>query len=215
MHRLAILVLVFACSKPDRGTPGAERGGCRTGSSAACEPGLLCLSNICVRPPPADCAAVGETLASLDLGNYAEPEERAPVVAKYKAACAAANVSKEQGACLDNAADKWSAAQCAPHMFPELASTDTRNCSPVVERLETMLKGQVKGLDAPQMKQWLDTTLRVMRESCEQDAWPDAVKQCILAAPASPDGDALQTCNTQFPPALQAKLQARLQTAIK
>ena len=117
-----VLVSVWAigCSKespagPERPPLGKERADCRPDKS--CDPGLMCLSNLCVRPPPADCAAVAEGLASYDLGNYAEPEERAPIVATYKASCEKAHVTKEQGECFEKAADKTAAMMCAPFMF--------------------------------------------------------------------------------------------------
>lgn len=217
MHRLAVVVMVLAigCAKDGRGAAGTERGDCRGGDKNKCDPGLLCLSNLCVRPPAADCGMVSETLASLDLGNYAEPEERAPVVAKYKAACEKAHISKEEGECLDKAKDKWAAGQCAPRMFPEMSSTNTGDCKQVVAKVEAAMKGQVQGLDQPNMVQWLATTMRVMQQSCEEDAWPDALKKCILTAQATPGVDAMQICNQQFPPALQSKLQERLQTAMR
>ena len=217
MRRFALVVMlvVVGCAKGGgRGEPGKERGDCRMDEHMPCDKGLLCLSNLCVKPPPADCAAIGETLASMDLGNYAEPEERAPVVAKYKAACTKAYVSKEEGKCIDEAKDKWSAGQCAPRMFPELASTNTGNCKPVIAKIEAAMKGTVQGLDQPNMQQWMATMLRVMTQSCEQDAWPDALKKCILMQ-TSQSADAMQACNQQFPPALQTKLQERLTTAMR
>src|SRR4051794_10101972 len=69
---------------------GAERADCRPDRS--CNPGLLCLSDLCVRPPAADCTAVAESLASLELGNYAPREQRATVVAAKRAACETAMV---------------------------------------------------------------------------------------------------------------------------
>jgi|MudIll2142460700_1097286.scaffolds.fasta_scaffold02643_3 hypothetical protein len=218
MSRFALVVMVLAagCAKDGaRGTPGKERGDCRAQDKDKCDPGLLCLSNLCVRPPAADCTMVAETVASLELGNYAEPEDRAPVVTKYKAACEKAYVSKEEGECLDKARDKWSAGQCAPRMFPEMASTNSGDCKQVVARVEAALQSQMQGLDNPQQKQWFDITLRVMQQSCEQDAWPDALKKCILTTQAGQGVDAMQTCNQQFPPALQSKLQERLQTAMR
>jgi hypothetical protein len=214
MGRLALVVMVLAigCSK-GHGTPGKERGDCRSGDKDKCDPGLLCLSNLCVRPPAADCTAVSETLASLDLGNYAEPEERAPVVATYKAACEKAYVSKEEGECLDKAHDKWTAGQCAPRMFPEMTAKGG-DCKQVVAKVEAAMRTQVDAGNA-QMKQWLETTTKVIAESCEQDAWPDALKKCILMSQSTPGVDAMQTCNQQFPPALQSKLQERLQTAMR
>ena len=102
----------MGCSKEagsDRPTLGKERADCRLDKT--CDPGLMCLSNLCVRPPPADCTAVGEGLASHDLGNYAEPEDRAPVVDKYKRACHKAMVSKEQGECIAATTEKFAAIQ--------------------------------------------------------------------------------------------------------
>lgn len=214
MGRFVVVVMVLAlgCSKGGaRGTPGTERGDCRSGDDK-CEPGLLCLSNLCVRPPAADCALVSETLASLDLGNYAEPEERAPVVTKYKAACEKAHVSKEEGECLDKARDKWSAGQCAPRMFPEM-TVKGGDCKVVAAKLESTMKQLQGANDNPQMAQYLATMAKVVGESCVEDAWPDAVKQCILMQ--SGGADAMQVCNQQFPPALQTKLQERLQTAMR
>src|SRR5687768_2048177 len=124
-----VFALLFACGKggsDGAAAAGTERGGCRP--DRACDPGLQCMSNLCVRPPGADCKAVGEAVTSLDLGNYAEPEDRAPVVAKYQAACEGARISKAEGTCLEGARDKWVASQCAPRMFPELASSNTSNC---------------------------------------------------------------------------------------
>lgn len=209
-----VMVLVGCAKGGGRGDVGKERGDCRTDEHMPCDPGLLCLSNLCVKPPPADCAAIGETLASMDLGNYAEPEERGPVVAKYKAACAKTYVSKEEGKCIDEAKDKWSAGQCAPRMFPELASSNTGNCKQVVAKIESALKGTMQNMDQPNMQQWLATMTRVMQQSCEQDAWPDDLKKCILMQ-TSATADAMQACNQQFPPALQTKLQERLTTAMR
>ena len=166
------------------------------------------------RPPEgratADCLDVGETLASVDLGNYAEPEERAPVVAKYQAACEKARVSKDEAACLHEARDRWSAGQCVPRMFPEVASESREDCKAVMTRLDGTLRAQ---LDNPQRQPWIATTLSVMQQSCEEDAWPASLKQCILAAEPAPGVDAMQSCNQQMPPGLQAKLQARLAAA--
>jgi len=217
MSRFALVVIVLAasCSRDSRGGAGKERGDCRAGDKDKCDTGLLCLSNLCVRPPPADCKVVAETLASMDLGNYAEPEQRAPIVAKYEAACTKAYVSKEEGECLDTAKDKWSAGQCAPRMFPEMASTNGGDCKQVVAKVESVMKSSLQGQDNPQMQQWFGTTLRVLQQSCEQDAWPDSLKKCILMAQSGPGQDAMQGCNQQFPPALQTKLQERLQTAMQ
>ena len=209
----AALGIATACGR-DRATEvaaGHERGDCRP--DRTCDPGLLCLSNLCVRPPPASCQAVAEQLASIELGNYAEPEARAPVVARYRSACEAAMVSREEGQCLDNARDRWSAAQCVPRMFPDLAASSTGDCSAIVSRVRAAMQKQANYLGDPRMKTWFDRTLSVMQESCEQDHWPDALKKCMLA------GDGLaamtQACAQQTPPALQQRLQERLNKAMQ
>ena len=211
---LVLCVILLGCQRVPSvsgGTAGHERGDCRPDKS--CEPGLICLSNLCVRPPPADCQAVADQLASIDLGNYAEPEDRAPVVAKYKAACDAALVSKEEAQCLDKARDKWSAGRCVPRMFPELASTSTGDCAAVVAKTKAVMAKQAAYLNDPKMKAWFDRTMAVMQESCEQDQWPDLLKQCMLASDSTTA--TAQNCNQQMPPALQEKMQARMTKAMQ
>jgi hypothetical protein len=206
--------LAAAACRRDRSAAvaaGHERGDCRPDRS--CDTGLLCLSNLCVRPPAASCQAVAEQLTSIELGNYAEPETRAPVVVRYKAACETAMVTKEEGQCLDKARDKWSAGRCVPRMFPELASVSTGDCAAIVERVRVAMAKQATYLTDPKMKGWFDRTTAIMQESCTQDHWPDSVKKCML------DGDAVllnaQACNQQMPPALQQRLQDRLTQAMQ
>jgi len=59
-------------------------------------------------------------MTSIALGNYAEPGERAPVVAIYKAACDVSLVSKEEAKCIDKARDTASAGRCVPRMMQKL-----------------------------------------------------------------------------------------------
>jgi hypothetical protein len=198
----------------DGATPlGHERGDCRPGNS--CDPGLVCLSNLCVRPPPADCQAVAEQVTSIELGNYAEPEARSPVVARYKAACDAALVSREQAQCVDRARDRWSAARCAPRMFPELTSTASGDgsCAAIVARTKAAMAGQAQYLNDPNMKKWFDISMDVMRQSCTEDRWPESLKGCLLASDGTPQ--AAQSCNEQESPAIQQAMQARLSRALR
>jgi hypothetical protein len=168
-----------------------------------------------VRPPPADCREVAEQLASIELGNYAEPEVRAPVAARYKAACETALVSREEAQCLDKARDRWSAGRCVPRMFPEmaLATTATGDCAAIVARIRTATAKQAAYLSDPKMKGWFDRTMAIMQESCEQDRWPDSLKSCMLAGDGS--SATTQACNQQMPPALQRRLQERLTKAMQ
>ncbi|HVK83980.1 MAG TPA: hypothetical protein VM513_07725 [Kofleriaceae bacterium] len=219
LRLVAALTLFIGCTQsdaPPRAARGTERGDCRPaaekGAVGTCDPGLLCLSNLCVRPPPADCSAVGERLASFDLGNYAEPDARVPVVAKYKAACEKAFVSKEQGDCIAKADSNWAAKDCAPAMFPELKSTDTSLCGQVMVKIKALIDKQMGTTSAdPSTAKLIAAMTDVMRQSCEQDGWPDALKQCLASAN---DDDAMTACNSQMPPSVQQKISERMQKAM-
>ena len=69
---------------------------------------------------PASCDEVAEQLASYELGNYAEPEDRAPVVVRQRAACKREGVSRDDRACLDKAKSRLAAARCVPRLFPDV-----------------------------------------------------------------------------------------------
>ncbi|MBA3463920.1 MAG: hypothetical protein H0T46_28445 [Deltaproteobacteria bacterium] len=211
---VAIVLVAGACQRdkadataaPERGSPGKERGDCKP--NKVCDPGLLCLSNLCVRPPPADCKAIGEQLASIDLGNYAEAETRAPVVAKYTAACEKAYVSKEQGDCMEKATDKWSASQCAPDMFPELKTAGgAGDCATIANRIRAQMGKQMSGAD-PQTAQLFTKMMTVIQTSCEQDKWPGPFKQCVLAA--GDNQDSMNKCNGLMPAEMQQKMTERM-----
>lgn len=212
------LVAALGCTKGSdapRAALGTERGDCRPaaekGGIGSCDPGLLCLSNLCVRPPPADCQAIADQLASIELGNYAEPAARAPVVTKYKDACQKAFVSKEQGACIEKATDKWAAMQCAPAMFPEMKSTNDGTCGQVMTRIKSLIDKQMGTSADANATKMIGAMMDVMRQSCEQDGWPDELKKCIVH---SSNDDALATCNNQMPPAIQQKIAERMQKAM-
>lgn len=63
----------------------------------------------------------------------------------------------------------------------------------------------------PKMSRWFETTQRIVRESCEVDRWPEAVKQCALDAKPG----ALAACNQAMPAELQQKMQDRMVAARK
>ncbi len=177
-----------------------------------CDPGLVCLSELCVRPPPASCSAVAEKLASFELGNYAPRDARAKLVADKAAACAAAHVTKDEGDCVGRARDRWDAAKCAPSMFPGLTSTGSGDCEQVIARIASAMPAAVTS--TPQLREQLDRTMAVMRTSCAQDAWPDELKHCVLAAPPG-QMPGLQACADKMPKELQDKMTARLTDAMQ
>lgn len=197
------LALGLAACAQDAGR-GAERQPCRAGN--ACDTGLTCLSDRCVRPPPADCAAVGAHVASFKLGNYATPEERAPAVAEAQAACERARVSKEQGVCLLAARDRWSAATCAPAMFPDVDLKDG-SCDAIGEKIGEMIFRADPSASSDKTA-LQHRVIGAIVDSCREDGWPEKLRACMVAAPPTDQG--MKSCEPLMPKDLQDKVSARM-----
>lgn len=99
---LVAFTLALAACKESASAPtapvGQERGDCRAGGG--CDPGLECRSNLCVRPPPADCARIAEALSYLTLDNYTPREQRDAFLTDTRRQCEAMALSKDDGECL-------------------------------------------------------------------------------------------------------------------
>ena len=122
MNWLVALVALASCTGDPPAAPGNEREPCK--AKGACDKGLICLSDRCVRPPGADCTAVAESLTSMELGNYASIEARRPKLAAYRAKCEAQSLTKEEGACVIEARTVEQLRACPkPVMFPPYKET--------------------------------------------------------------------------------------------
>ena len=86
---------------------------------------------------PADCTPIAEQMTSWELGNYAEPEERAPVVERFKNQCSEASIGVDEAACIDKAKTKYAAAKCAPRLFPEIEVSDCEGTECFLEKFRT------------------------------------------------------------------------------
>lgn len=170
MIRALLLACALAgCSDaPREPGPGVERGPCSAGT---CADGLVCLSDRCVRPPGADCSQVADALTSLELGNYASPEERAPKVAAYRAKCEAQHLTLDEGRCVIAARTMVQLRDCAkPVMFPPYKATAPGDvivglpaeCSQYLLTLERYAKCPGIPVDA---RQSLAGTVAEMRKS--------------------------------------------------
>src|SRR5215510_2194065 len=113
---VVVAAALVACSHSP--AAGTERGPCK--SDHSCDSGLVCLSDLCVRPAPADCGPVAEALASAKLGNYATPAERAPVIAEMRAACTKERLSTYDAKCLTAARSRFEMSRCPHPLLPEL-----------------------------------------------------------------------------------------------
>ncbi|MBK9032415.1 MAG: hypothetical protein IPL61_14080 [Myxococcales bacterium] len=196
-------------SGPTTAAAGEERGACR--ADRTCAEGLMCLSDLCVRPPGADCQVVGAHAASIELGNYAAVEARAPTIAKFVALCEQVHVTKDEGACLVETRDQWSAAQCAPKLYPHV-KTSGGDCKAIAGKVRSAIASSM-GAPDPQIQQMLDKVAGVIEPSCEQDGWPDALKACLRASAGTMDG--FNACEQLTPPALKQKMSERMQQAMR
>ena len=97
----------------------------------------------------------------------------------------------------------------------EPAGGPSVDCSTVRAKIRASYGAQAQTFQRdPRMSAWFDTTMRVVQEACEQDRWPDALKQCIAAAdPANPA--AIPGCQQSMPAALHQKLQDRMTAAMQ
>jgi hypothetical protein len=171
---LVLAVLLSACnasSSTSRPPDGKERGACY--GNGTCDDGLTCLSSLCVRPPGADCAQIADKLSSLMLGNYAEAGARDGYVSATRAECEAANVSKDDGACI-------------------LAAT-TRNqllrCKTIVGAGDcTAITGKLK--DLPGQDQFRTSTADELAARCKNELPSKGLEACVMAAKKVSDLDA-------------------------
>lgn len=211
MNRIVIVVvcaaLGAACEK--RAAEGKERGDCY--GNHTCDPGLVCLSDLCVRPPPADCAKVGEKLAGYRLGNYAPRDERDRVVGELTAQCTAAKLSKEEGDCILEANSRLDLARCPRPMLDELAG-DKDGCKQVGQRFAALFVDEMgKSGDRATLEKASARLADAIAESCMTDGWPDAVKKCVVMAQGSRDMD---DCGDAMPKEMEERVRRRLEPVL-
>jgi hypothetical protein len=169
---LAAAALAVGCGRAggDRAAPapaaGTERGACRPDRS--CDRGLQCLSDLCVRPPSADCAKVGEALSYLLLDNYAPAETRAALAADVSRQCQEQGLSADEGACLARAQSRADLRAC-----PKVVGLG--DCARIRAHLERM-RGD-SAVDA-----YLVTGADRVIARCRSESPTLAFERCVLAA---------------------------------
>lgn len=206
-----VLLVAAACSK-DKGGTGKERGPCY--GNKTCDTGLVCLSEICVRPPGADCAKVGEKLASYRMGNYAPKEERDKVVGELTAQCTKEQLTADEGECILDATTRYDVASCPRPLLAEL-SGDKTGCGAAGDNLVRLLVTEMAGSD-PKTRAAVDKVspevASAIAESCEKDLWPEVSKKCVATATTT---DALDDCRKTFPEGLEERIEKRLEPALE
>ncbi|MBZ0232904.1 MAG: hypothetical protein K8M05_11290 [Deltaproteobacteria bacterium] len=145
---------------------GQERGDCRPDRS--CDPGLQCLSNLCVRPPPADCARIAEQLSFLLLDNYTPREQRTAFTDAARRQCVAAHLSADDGECITRAKHRGELRDCP-------VALGLGDCATITAHLEKLQSAS--GVDA-----YLVTGADRIVSRCKREVPSLAFEQCVLAA---------------------------------
>lgn len=186
---------------------GGERGVCA--ATEECGEGLECWSERCVRPPPADCRAVGERLATLSLGNYASREEREVVVTKWERACTGERLSLREGRCIVEAVGEDELAACPRPLVPELVG-DPKGCAQLGEKAAQLMK-DAEGRMRP-IVNVLDDVPDVVKELCVDGRWAPEAKQCFRSAAGFADA---QVCLAKLDGADRRAMERRLTMLVK
>lgn len=150
----------------------------------------------------ATCKTVGEVMASTEVGNYAEREEREPVVAKHTAACEALKLDQATRTCIAQQGDKASIAYCSPEMVPDLKIEIM-----VAADCDAMIKGanerMAKRGPLDYEKKWWSPRAEAYLASCKKDRWTKQLGECVKNGQA-------QYCSYQAVQPLQLVINALL-----
>ena len=207
---IAGALALAACEKS--GGPGKERGSCY--GNGTCDPGLVCMSELCVRPPPADCTKVAEKLASYRLGNYAPKEERAKVIDDLTGQCEKARLSVDEGKCILDATGRLELAKCPRPLLDELAA-DKDGCKAVGDQVARFFVDAFsqQGMgDRSKMEKVAPEIAEAINASCVEDLWPDEPKRCFMIAASIDD---IGECQDAFPDELKDRVEKRLEPVIE
>jgi hypothetical protein len=152
---------------------GTERGACRPDRS--CDRGLTCLSDLCVRPPAADCAKVGESLAYVLTDNYTPREERDGLRNDLTRQCQDGGFTADEGACLARATSPADIRAC-----PRVLGLG--DCKRITAHLDGLRSAN--GVDA-----YLVTSADRIISRCRSESPTLAVERCVLGARTIADVD--------------------------
>lgn len=206
---IAVFLVLASCERS--GGPGKERGSCY--GNGTCDPGLVCMSELCVRPPPADCGPVAEKLASYRLGNYAPKEERAQVIGELTAKCEEARLSTDEGKCILEAQGRMDIAKCPRPLLDEFKG-DKDGCKAVADQVSRFFVDAFaeQTRDRAKVEKVAPEIAAAVQASCVEDLWPDAAKRCFTEASSF---DTMGDCQDAFPDELKDRVEKRLLPVIE
>lgn len=204
--------VIWAGCGPSAPTAGIVDAPCY--GNGTCNAGLRCDQGTCRRPPPGDCGPVAEALASIELGNYASVDVRAPRVAALRGQCEAARPSEAEAACVAAARTRTAVAACPNPILPELRALPSPDCARVATTLGAAFDGQIlAGNLPPAIAQHRDVLLGVVRASCQLAPWPSEVKAC-MSEPGLDFERGVEKCIRLLPDDVEQQLEEDLRSAL-
>jgi hypothetical protein len=184
------------CEVPIEEGPRFERPDAEHGPPE--EPGLGPAGDVV-----ATCRDVGESLAALEVGNYADDAARSPVVARYTTRCTESRLDREARQCAFAAEDQLTVEYCAPSLMSlyHVPLVAPRNCIDITN--------QIRAKHAlPDQDEVSRRLLATLLTSCEQDRWTLAFGMC--ARNVATAAYVMGSCQQIAPTPLRKKLEDRL-----
>jgi hypothetical protein len=134
-------------------------------------------------PESATCATVGQVMASIDVGNYAEPGERAPAVAKHTQECEKLQLDQAARTCVAQQMDKLSIAYCAPKLVPDvsLEIVEPSQCDALMKTANDRI---AKKPAFDYERKWWEPRASGYAASCKKDRWTKQLADCIAQSQA-------------------------------
>lgn len=158
-------LLIVGCGNKNPAV-GTERGACY--GNGTCNEGLLCTSDLCVRPPPPDCHKVAMKLSYTALSNYAPKEERDAYVSRMVTTCKQAALTHDEADCILASKNRSELGRCPKPMA-------LGSCKRVLDKVSRLLAS-----DSAAVSDMLDPG-PALRE-CERTGITREQEDCVMRA---------------------------------
>jgi hypothetical protein len=217
--RFAVLVLLAACAGRQQEAKWGVRGESQCPTDRGCELAPTAEDYrgpddkwqpetvddvLAERAHEVTCAQVGTAMASLELGNYAEADELAPIAKRHERSCIEARLTRDERTCVYESRDRATMSYCASRLFPEaeIQIVPPREC----ESITTALRRRLDDLPGSKKGAW-NKAVAALDESCRNDRWTRQVADCHRSATGP------GSCVWTAPEPLRVKMVDRLHKA--
>jgi len=160
----------------------------------------------------AGCEEVANSVAAIEIGNYADDETRRPAVTRYRARCHRTALTAVERQCVFEANDAVAIAWCAPRFWPQttLEVVAHGDCAQIASEIGDRMKNLPKGEPHWSIGQ---RQLWAVQRSCEEDRWTAQVGACARDLPMA--AYIISYCAHLAPDPLRLRLEDRIANASK